>query len=254
MSHMYDKYAKYYDILYSDKNYEEECNFIESVFNKFSIEKPKEILDIGCGTGGHMIILLNRGYKVTGIDASKNMAELAEKKIMTLGLHGNILAEKMSDFKLDRSFDAAICMFAVMNYVTDTDEFLKSLLNIRKHLRNGAIFLFDFWYGPSVLHIMPSTRIKIVEKPNIKVIRTATPEIDTFNDIVISHYYLMAMNGDRVVDELKETHVLRYYFPQELIHFLKTSGFEPLTFCEFPNIERKPSEETWNVAVVSRAV
>lgn len=254
MPQVFDRYARYYDLLYSDKNYEKECDFLECLFKQFLQKKPEEILDIGCGTGGHMIPLLRRGYRVTGIDASKSMAELANKKLKNLGIEGKIIVGRMSDFKLSKSFDAAISMFAVVNYIIDTDELLKSFSNVRKHLKKDALFTFDFWYGPAVLSIKPSTRMKVVEAYKIKVIRFVTAEIDTFRHIVKSHYYLIVMKGDKVMDELRETHVLRYFFPQELIHYLKESGFEVLRFCAFPNLEEEPRDDTWNVAVVAKAV
>jgi SAM-dependent methyltransferase len=60
-------YSKYYDILYMDKDYDKECDFVEEAFNKYSLSKPVKILDVGCGTGGHLIPLAKRGYEVVGI-------------------------------------------------------------------------------------------------------------------------------------------------------------------------------------------
>lgn len=39
-------YAKYYDLIYKDKDYEKEVDFIENIFWK---NKPKKILEVGCG-------------------------------------------------------------------------------------------------------------------------------------------------------------------------------------------------------------
>ena len=34
---------------------------------------------------------------------------------------------------------------------------------VNKHLKNGGIFIFDFWYGPAVLRDLPTKRVKKVE-------------------------------------------------------------------------------------------
>ena len=44
-------YSSSYDSIYREKNYEEECDFLEKLF-KANGKEVKTILDLGCGTGG----------------------------------------------------------------------------------------------------------------------------------------------------------------------------------------------------------
>ncbi|MEM3550701.1 MAG: methyltransferase domain-containing protein [Candidatus Bathyarchaeia archaeon] len=250
---VFDKYAQYYDLLYMDKDYEKECDFIEEVFQKISSLKIKRILDVGCGTGNHLVLLAKRGYEVVGVEKSESMAQIAEEKIHKHKLRARVVEADALDFNLNEEFDACISMFAVINYIIQTDDLIKVFKNIRRHLKQGALFVFDFWYGPAVLTIKPSSRVKIVEKEGIKVVRTVVPELDTFNCIVKSNYYLIAIKEGKIVDEVREVHVLRYLFPQELIHYLSETGFKVLKFCEFPYLDKPPSENTWNVAVIAAA-
>ena len=247
-------YAKYYDVLYSDKDYEKECNFIEEVFQRYSSIKPIRILDLGCGTGGHLIPLAKRGYELVGIDKSEHMVQIAQKKIQEHGLNAKVYVADILDFSFNMEFDACICMFAVINYIVETDDLIKAFRNIRRHLKRDALFIFDTWYGPAVLSIKPSARIKIVEKGGVKVIRTVIPELNTFTHTQKSNYYLVVIKDNIVIDEVHEVHTLRYLFPQELIHYLNEADFEVLKFCEFPFLDKPPSEDTWNVAVVAKAV
>jgi ubiquinone/menaquinone biosynthesis C-methylase UbiE len=55
-----EKYAQYYDLIYKNKNYKKECDYLEKIFRKFLNKKPKTILDLACGTGSHAIILAKR--------------------------------------------------------------------------------------------------------------------------------------------------------------------------------------------------
>lgn len=247
-------YSKYYDILYLDKNYERECDFIENVFKRYSSFNPLKILDVGCGTGGHLIHLAKRGYEVVGIDKSESMVRIAEEKISQHKLRAKVVVSDAVDFNLNEEFDACISMFAVINYIVQTDDLIKAFKNIRRHLRRGALFIFDFWYGPAVLTIKPSSRVKVVEKEGVKVIRTVVPELDTFNSLIKSNYYLVAVKDGKVMDEAREVHVLRYLFPQELTHYLNEAGFKVLKFCEFPYLDKPPSENTWNVAAIAMSL
>lgn len=87
MSKIFNQYALYYDLLYSDKDYEVETNFIDKIFEKHADRKPKNILDIGCGTGGHIISLVKRGYNLVGLDISSTILNLAREKLKKLCLN-----------------------------------------------------------------------------------------------------------------------------------------------------------------------
>src|SRR5690349_2720921 len=82
---IFKNYAEYYDQLYYDKDYEKECDYLERIFETYSTAKPLNILDAGCGTGGHAIPLSKRGYTVTGIDVSGSMLDIARKRARKVG-------------------------------------------------------------------------------------------------------------------------------------------------------------------------
>ncbi len=253
MQKVFDTYGEYYDIFYSDKDYEKECDFIEKIFKSCSAKPVKSILDAGCGTGGHSILLARRGYKVSGIDASRVMINRARGKSKG---HNTGLTFQVSDirkFDLQKRFDACISMFAVLDYVTETDDILKALGNIRRHLRPSSIFTFDFWNGLAVLRILPSDRVKIIEKGRKRVIRTVHPEMDALHHICKSHYHVLETQGGKILNEFKETHVVRYFFPQEIAHYLDDAGFELVKFCPFLSLNGRVDENEWNVMAIARA-
>ena len=75
-----DELAEIYDLIYQDKDYEKEIDFIEQIFHNYSSHPIKTILDGGCGTGGHALPLAKRGYQVSAIDLSEAMLKRARKK------------------------------------------------------------------------------------------------------------------------------------------------------------------------------
>jgi len=251
---VFDKYAKYYDLLYMDKDYKKECDFMEKIFEKYLDSKPKKILDLGCGTGGHLTILARRGYEITGIDASKSMIEIARNKVQKMNLDVKLYNFDIRNFCLNEKFDAVICMFAVIDYLTTNKDLQKAFLNIRRHLKKGGLFIFDFWYGPAVLTIKPSVRIKVVKKNDLKIIRMVTPKLNSLKHTLTSHYHLIALKGDRIIDEIKESHVIRFLFPQEIRHYLEENNFELLEISEFLKLNKPPTEETWNAMAIAKAI
>jgi len=250
----FERYAQYYDLIYQDKDYKKECDFIEGIFQEFSSTPVKSVLDGGCGTGGHAILLAKRGYMVTGIDSSEIMIKSAREKAERDNLSLNFQAMDVRQFDLNQKFDACLCMFAVMDYITQTEDVLKALDSARRHLKKNSLFIFDFWNGLAVLRLLPSERVKIVEDKEKRVIRIAQPELDAFNHICYVHYRLLVFQNNALIDEIEETHVIRYFFPQEIAHYLKDSGFELLKICPFLNLEGKVDENVWNIAAIARAV
>ena len=254
MTGVFGRYAEYYDILYQDKDYEKECDFLEEIFSKYSEKHVKSILEGGCGTGGHAIPLAKRGYRYVGFDTSEIMIERAKEKARSSNINVDFQVMDLRDFQLDEKFDASICMFAVIDYITETEDVLKALRNIRRHLKENSLFVFDFWNGLAVLRILPSVRVKIMEDEGIKIIRTVEPELDAFNHISKSHYKMIVIKNGKVIDEIEETHVIRFYFPQEIKHYLEEAGFELLNICPFMDLNGKVNENIWNIVAIAKAV
>lgn len=164
MKEIFKSYAKYYDIIYADKDYEKECDFLEEIFRNYSKITPKTILDGGCGTGGHAIPLAKRGYEVTGVDLSEEMINIAKEKAKENGVNIDFRVMDLRELRLNKKFDVCILMFAVIDYIINTKDLLKVFANIRETLKNDSLFIFDFWYGPAVLTILPTPRMKTLER------------------------------------------------------------------------------------------
>jgi len=244
-------YAKYYDIIYADKEYEKECDFLEDIFSRFSKSRPKSILDIGCGTGGHAIPLGTRGYRVTGIDASDEMISRAKDKATKLGVNVNFQVSDIKEIWLEQKFDACIGMFSVMDYLVSYADIKNALDNIRVHLNQGSVFIFDFWNGIAVLTTKPSVKVKIVEREGKRIIRMANPTLDAIRHLCEIEYHIIVTEKDTITDELVERHVIRFFFPQEISYYLEENGFALLKMCPFLDVDREMDERTWHVTAIT---
>lgn len=256
MPQVFDNYGEYYDLLYLDKDYEKECDFLESIFKKYSPIPVKSVFDGGCGTGGHAIPLAKRGYEVVGVDASEVMIGKALEKVKKAGLKIDFYVADLRSLDLDRKFDAAICMFAVIGYFTTNHEVAKVMGNVRRMLKEGGLFIFDVWNGLAVLRLMPEVRVKVMEggePPGMRVIRWVHPELDAFNHLCKDHYHLIVTKENKIVDEVIETHTVRYFFPQEISHYLEESGFEVIEICPFLDLSSKLDEMVWNMTCIAKA-
>lgn len=248
-------YADQYDLLYGDKDYESECDLLEKTFQCYSQAPVHSILDLGCGTGNHSISLARRGYQLHGVDLSENMLVHALEKSQkeTQKYPPAYLQGDVRSVDLGKQFDAVLMMFAVLGYQLTNDDVLASLRTVRKHLLPGGLFIFDVWYGPAVLAIRPSDRVKIIPTVDGKVIRAASGRLDTAHHVGEVSYHAWRLSGDRVISETEERHAMRFFFPLELELMLSTVGLKLEGLTAFPSLEQPANETTWNVLGVAKA-
>jgi SAM-dependent methyltransferase len=243
-------YAAAYDALYHDKDYAAECDLVESVFARDAGRCVKRVLDLGCGTGGHAILLASRGYEVVGVDRSADMLERARQR----GGSARFQEGDIACLDLGETFDAALIMFAVLGYLTGNSEIQAALNSARRHLSVGGLLFADVWYGPAVLSERPSERVKVIDTPSGgRVIRVASSQLDTRRNVCTVDYHLLRLEDGKLTAEVREQHRMRYFFEPELEALLSAAGFELLRIGGFPDLDEEPSERTWNVAFVARA-
>lgn len=220
-------YADFYDHFYADKEYAAECDFLEEVFRRYAAEPVRTILDLGCGTGGHALVLTQRGYRVSGVDRSEVMLAAARAKALASGLiePPTFLLGDIRTLELGQTCDAVIAMFAVMGYMASNEDLAAALRSARRHLAPGGLLVFDAWYGPAVLAQRPADRYKIVSQGERRVIRFVRSELDSLRHVVNVNYKVFEIEPGLAMRESGEVHVMRYLFPQEIVYYLNQVGF-----------------------------
>ena len=250
------EYADAYDDLYKDKNYTEECRLIDRLLQSYGNGTVRSVLDLGCGTGNHVLPLAEKGYKLVGVDRSARMLDAAREKLSNQRLSGETVFYEgdIRSFRVEQSFDASLMMFAVLGYQLENRDVLAALQTARRHVESGGILIFDVWYGPAVLREGPSDRVKSIATDEGQILRLASGQVDVQRHLCKVSYHLWRMEGDRTRGQTEETHLMRFFFPLELNLFLECSGFAPIRLGAFPEFDRDPDTTTWNVCGVARAV
>jgi SAM-dependent methyltransferase len=249
-------YADAYNSLYADKDYSAECDLIERLFEQYSESDVSSVLDLGCGTGCHALPLSRNGYEVVGVDRAATMLASAEKSVAAADVASSRVRFEKGDIRsinLGRTFDAALMMFAVLGYQIENEDILAALRTARRHLRVGGLLILDYWYGPAVLRERPSDRVKIIQTESGRILRTASGALDTSRHTCAVRFHLWQLRDDRLIAETEETHMMRFFFPQELKFFLDCSGLRLLRLGAFPDVDKDPDETTWSSLAVACA-
>lgn len=254
-SDVFGGYAGFYDTLYADKDYAAEVEFLSQVFERFGVSAPADVLDLGCGTGTHDLMLAQRGHSVVGIDRAPEMIALAEQKTRGDGVDVEFHVGDVRTVDVGRSFDTVISMFAVVSYQCSNDDLSAMLATARRHLVPGGIFVFDAWFGPAVLSQHPEERTRTLETPDGDLVtRTARPVLDVIGQTVEVFYDVTRSRDGAVIEQVRESHKMRFLFAREIAYFLECAGFEMEALGPFMELDREPTVDDWNISVVARAV
>jgi SAM-dependent methyltransferase len=248
------QYASAYDRVYADKDYERECDLIEELFTRYSRDPVRSILDLGCGTGNHALPLARRGYRVVGVDRSDEMLSRARAKADASGI--DILFENVDIRSLSPGdFDAVLLLFAVLGYQHSDDDVLRTLRSSRAQLDTDGLLVFDVWNGPAVIAQGPDHRVRDVASEGGTVLRrSSSGRLIDGKPLCAVDISVTELDGETVVSETKETHVMRYFFTDELDAFLEECRFKLVASGAFPSFDREPDDTTWNAIFVARAI
>jgi SAM-dependent methyltransferase len=229
---VFGAYSRYYDLLYKDKDYAGEAEYIRQLVNAHH-PRAKTLLDLGCGTGKHALLLAQAGYRVTGVDLSEEMLAAARASTAT-GVMPRFLQGDVRSVRIEEKFDVVVSLFHVMSYQRTNQDLKAAFETARQHLAPGGLFIFDCWYGPAVLTERPEVRIRRLADERVSVTRLAEPVLHPNQNLVDVNYHVLIKDQQSgAFEELRETHTMRYLFSPEVELLLEATGFRLVKAEEF---------------------
>jgi 2-polyprenyl-3-methyl-5-hydroxy-6-metoxy-1,4-benzoquinol methylase len=243
MNNVFKKYADYYNLLYHDKDYRAEVNYIDSLIKAHEENRSSSILDLGCGTGIHANMFAEIGYTVHGKDISPEMIEIAKKTFNRKELQFEI--GDVRSFKTINKYDVVVSLFHVMSYQISNVDLINVFSCIKQSMKSDGVFIFDSWYGPAVLNIKPGPTRKNLEDDKLKITRIASPLHDQIHNTVQVNYKIdVTDKSNSKKFSFEESHMMRYLFFQELQILLNQIDMEIINTFEWMTFD-KPSLDSW---------
>jgi len=250
---IFQKYSDFYDLIYFDKDYTGEINYIINKFNRFKLPS-KNILEYGSGTGKHGILLAEKGYNIIGVEASKKMFNAAINRIKESGIEERFRLNfsDISEFRAKGKFGAVVSLFHVISYLTENVKLLKVFKNASNHLIKHGLFIFDVWYAAAVLSLQPQDKVKEINTDEWNIFRFTHPTLHSDKNVVDVNFKIVALNKiNGQSDFIEETHKMRYFSIPEIDFLARTNSFDLIHTEEFMT-GNNPSETTWGVCFVLR--
>ena len=224
--------------------YEQWCGFIDTVCRAHDRD-VNTILEIGCGTGSMSQRLSQRGYEVTGVDASPAMLERARAK---LGPSVRLVQAHLPEpGQLDLGcHDAAICCFDVVNYFVEDGQLARVFAQVRRALRPGGLFIFDVNTQYKLEGLFGGRNFGDDLGEFAYVQRASYDPVRHRCQLLLTFF----LREGEMFRRVAENHVQRWFSDEELYSALAESGFEVLRKCDgYTDAERTAdtARATWVV-------
>jgi SAM-dependent methyltransferase len=250
---VFEDYASYYNLLYHDKDYAGEAKFIQKILLTYA-PGACQIMELGCGTGKHAVLLAAQGYQMYGVDQSVEMIQQADANLVQFPSE---IAHKLKftrgdirNFRTPQKFDAVLSLFHVVSYQVGNEDLLATFATVKEHLSPNGIFVFDVWYGPAVLNNQPAIRIKRAENEQIKIARIAEPTLYPNDNIVdVNYHFFVEDKRQNTFKQFQENHRMRYLFKSEISFLAQEFGLKVIACREWMS-DRDPGFDTWSVYFV----
>jgi len=165
---MYDKMAKYYDRIYSFKNYADEAKQVGAIIESHGQSDGQRLLDVACGTGNHLEFLA-KSFAAEGLDVSSELLDQAKKRNPDLTFH----CADMRSFDLPNAFDAITCLFSSIGYMTTTEDLERAIANMARHLVPGGVLIVEPWLTPDTWQ-SGTVHGMYIDDPELKIARVNT--------------------------------------------------------------------------------
>lgn len=205
---IFKDYAHYYKLIYSNKPYQQEAEFVYKWANY-----PKTILELGIGTGGHAQYWCKKS-KIRGIDSSLEMIKRAYRHPNIKYLCSPIEILEKIRFPL---VDCVYAMFNVMGYCL-LEQTLPHL-----PLKPKGYFIFDIWDASKFKQYPPVPKVNYFPFGyRLAVPNQLTKRVLRIDFVIVEQKEIKAF----------ENHYVQGYFKKDIerlckLHHYKIVGFKP---------------------------
>lgn len=241
----YVSFARFYDGLMEDAQYEKRCDYLIEIAKRHN-HSLGLTLDLACGTGRITRELYRRGVDVYGIDGSADMLSEAMQKSAEEGMDILYLRQKMQKLNLYGTIDTCVCTLDSINHMVNADDVRKTFDRVGLFMNSGGLFIFDVNTVYKHRKILADNTF-VIENDNVYCVWQNNYREDDIVDISLD--FFEEENG--VYYRSGESFSERAYDDVALREMLEAAGFEVEAVYGDLSFE-KPLEDEQRVVYVAR--
>jgi SAM-dependent methyltransferase len=214
---MFTRSQRFYDAIYSWKDYAEEAAQIKRLISEYKRSPDNTLLDVACGTGGH-IPYLSSDFAYEGLDLDPEMLALAKQRFPDVVFHQG----DMANFNLGRQFDVVTCLFSSIAYTRTVPRLQQAIGTLAGHVCPGGVLLIGAFFPPQDWN--PGHPYALfVDQPDLKIARMNVSSVEGDVAILDFHYLVATTEG---VEHFTEHHELGLFTDDEYRGAFQQAGMD----------------------------
>lgn len=220
---MFSQSADLYDLIYKQfKDYADESRRIAELLRRVQPD-ANTVLDVACGTGEHARHLAgDHGFLVDGLDIEPEFVRLAQQKNPS----GRFVCADMTDFHMEASYDAILCLFSSIGYVRTLENVERTLRRFHEHLAVGGVVVVEPWIEPEAWQSGP-VFMHTSEADHVAVCRMSHSTRRGDTSVLTFHYLIGRGEG---IEHVTETHALGLFSREQLDRCFAAAGFTAVEY------------------------
>ncbi len=214
-------------------DYQGWVNYVVKVFRRWCRDErgrvvmPETVLDVACGSGIPTILLAKMGYRMVGVDRSREMLAVLEAKRGSLPIE--VVCADIRDFRLPQEVDAAISLYDSINYLLTEEDLERCFFCVYRALKkSGAVFAFDMntLYG-----LAAGWGTRTITRETDEVISIWQNQFDPETRIsTLRLTFWEKLPDGELGEKMEELHQERGYTTEEVAAALRRAGFSQVHF------------------------
>ncbi len=224
-----------------------ELDFLEFAFRTHATHRVRDVLDVACGNGRHVVELAHRGYKCTGQDYTPEQVQIAQARAKREGIPMKLLHGDATKLKYEDEFDAVLAL-RILFLLPDDDSALTCLRRVHRALRSGGIIVCNianpFYDGENWFSLKSIQQGHYFNEARFLGMRYIS--IDRVQDFDPLHsvawweetHIIEAPDGVHIFREREHLRLFTYW---DILHYLQAAGFKEIK-C-YPDWKTEPPKK-----------
>ena len=224
---MYTSFSQVYDRLMDSVDYEAWAKHYARLMDLCQVPKAGKCVECACGTGSLTLPLARAGYKMTGVDLSRDMLALAMEKARNAGLTIPFVAQDMRFLQVPRRVDCVLATCDGVNYLASPDQAREFFLAAFRALRPGGALVFDVSTPDKLSRALGNQTLFSDDDEIAYIWRNRYDEKNALVHLALS---LFVRRPDGAYARMEESQTQRAHGRRELRAWLSQAGFADVHF------------------------